>query len=142
MSDKQAFSDQVQQQLSKVKAAVDRAQAEIRAANSRELEEVRAERDQLAAEMRTHQQEVEAAKARMKSYLDKKKAETDAKIDEWMAKEEVQRLEVRANDAQDYFSATLVMIAAAVDEARAAALASIEARRAADKTSAKHGAKG
>jgi hypothetical protein len=77
----------------------------------------------------------------MKTYFDTKQAETDAKIDEWKAKQEVQKLENRANGAEDYFSAALVVAAAAIDEANAAALDAIEARRVADEAGATRGAK-
>jgi hypothetical protein len=136
MEDQQSFSDRVQQQLSTVKAALDRTQTQIQAANSKALDELRAERDRAAAAMQTRQQEAEAARGRMKTYFETKKAETDAKIDEWKAQREVQKLQDRANDAEAYFATTLDVATAAIDEAGAAALDAIEARRVADEATA------
>ncbi|MGO4527247.1 hypothetical protein AB4097_20610 [Microvirga sp. 2MCAF35] len=75
---------------------------------------------------------VEAANVRVKTWLAEKKAGSAAGKDLWTERYKPHRLEVRADDAEEYAIAVFELAAAAADEAALAALQAILARNDAD----------
>jgi len=137
MSDKQSFSDGTRQYLSDLKTSVERSEKRIQLAITDPRGEPQRQRDETVAFFENRRQEIEAAHARAETHRQAKMAETKAKVDEWKANLDVQRLENRAIDAEDYANETYVIASGAIDEATAAALDAIDARMAADEAAGK-----
>jgi sugar-specific transcriptional regulator TrmB len=69
---------------------------------------------------------------KMKASMQEKKQEAEATVEEWKRKREVNKLEGRAQSAQEYAEAAIHVVGLALDEATAATLDAAEARRVAD----------
>ena len=80
------------------------------------------------------QQEASAAKAGMEEYVEAKKAETQDAIAEWKANRDRKKLEKRAERAQNYAEACIAVVLCSAEEAEAAILEAVAARRDADDT--------
>ena len=72
------------------------------------------------------------AQADMNKWANERKATADAKIAEWKAKMETAKLKGRAEGAERYAAAAVVVAAAAIDEAERASLEAWLARKDAD----------
>ena len=64
----------------------------------------------------------------MQSYLDEKVTETESRIKEWKANRELEKLEKRADNAEEYAAHSIVVALEAVDEAEVAMLEALAAR--------------
>ena len=96
-----SFKDGAHQQLTDLKAAVDRTQAWIQAANAKVLTNPKAKRDEATAGLEARRTDIAEANARMKERVEAKKAETDTAVAAWKAKREVRKLEDRAEGADE-----------------------------------------
>jgi hypothetical protein len=76
--------------------------------------------------------QVKASEANAKAWVQNKADATNAKIAEWKAKRELKKIAGHADGAEDYAVATILLAAAAVDEAERATLEAIVARIDAD----------
>jgi hypothetical protein len=75
---------------------------------------------------------VATAQSDIKKWVDERKVETNEKVAEWKAKREKTKLQGRADFAERYAAAAVVVALAAVDEAEQAALEAWLARKDAD----------
>ncbi len=137
MSGKESFSDRTRQYLSDLKTSVERSEKRIQLAITDPRGEPQRQRDETVAFFENRRQETEAAHKRAEAHRQAKMAETKAKVDEWKTNRDVQKLENRALDAEDYANATYVIASDAIDEATAAALDAIDARLAAEEAAGK-----
>jgi hypothetical protein len=137
-AEEKPFSERVKQRLNELAASLDRTGAHFEAANARAAADFWANRDQAQATLGARAREIDEALADMKAHAEAKKAESDATVAEWKAGRELQRLERRADDAEQHASAALVVAVGAIEEAHAAILDAIAARR--DAEEVKHGA--
>lgn len=135
-AEESTFSDRVKQRLHELAASLDRAGEHIEAANARATAELRAKRDLAYAALDARAGEIDEALARMKVRADAKKVETDAAVAEWKARRDLERLDRRADDAERHAAAALVVAVGAIEEADAAVLDAMTARR--DAEEAKH----
>ena len=131
------FSDRVKQRLNELAASLDRAGEHILAANATAAMDFRAKRYQAQAALEARAREIDEALADMKVQAEAKKSETDAAVAEWKAGRELERLELRADAAERYANAALVVAVGAIEEAHAAILDAIAARQ--DAEGAKQG---
>ncbi len=123
------FSARVQKHLSDLKASVAHTEENLEAASSKAAEALSAKREEARAGLATRRAELDAANARMKERLAAKKAQSDATIAEWKAKGDAKSLEEEAAWAEDYATLVFEVASQAVDEANAAFLDALEARR-------------
>jgi predicted nucleic acid-binding Zn-ribbon protein len=72
---------------------------------------------------------VSASQAEVKNWVEDKKTATSEKIAEWKAKRETSKLQNRADRAEQYAAATIVVAVAALDEAEQASLEAWLARQ-------------
>ena len=131
------FSDRVKQRLNELAASLDRAGENIEAANARAADDLKVKRDQAHAALEARAREMDEALADMKVHAEAKKAETDAAVTEWKSRRELKRLERRADDAERHAVVALVVAAGAIEEADAAIVDAVAARR--DAEDAKQG---
>jgi hypothetical protein len=100
-------------------------------------QDVRSHLDGLRGRIKQDQKKVSAARAKVEDWVESRKVDTDAKIAEWKAKRETSKLQKRADKAEEYAAAAIVVSLAAVDEAEEAALEAYLARQDADAAQAK-----
>ncbi len=131
-SETKTFSERMRQQLTAVRDSVDRTLTDIQGAGSKATakvsEDLKTRRDEAQATMEARRQEMEHANARVKTGAEAKKAEAASAIAEWKTRLDLQRLEHRADHAEEYASATTLFAWGAVQEADAAILDAIVAR--------------
>ena len=131
-ADTKTFSDRMRQQLTSVRDSVDRTLGDIQGASSKASakvsEDLKTRRDEAQATMEARRKDMESANAKMKTGAETKKAEAASAIAEWKAKLDLQRLEHRADHAEEYATATTLFAWGAVQEADAAILDAIVAR--------------
>ncbi len=92
--------------------------------------------DKARAVLEEHKSEAEQAQARARSMLEEKKAQTDARIEQWVHDRDVEKMEARAQLAEDYAAEQVMLAAAAVEEADLATLEALAARIEADEVAA------
>ena len=136
-SSAKSFPERMQAHLMDVKASLDGTVADIQSAGSRAGTALQSKRDEAQAAVEARRKEIEDANAKMKANVDAKKASADSAVAEWKAKRNVERLEHRADIAEDYATATVDVAWGAFQEATAAILDAIVAR--ADAEEAKEG---
>jgi hypothetical protein len=71
----------------------------------------------------------------MQAKMETTRREAAATVEEWKRKQDAEKLEQRAKDAEEYAEAATAVVTLAQEEARAAALDAIEARREAEAAS-------
>lgn len=127
-TDNKSFSERMRQQLTDVRDSVDRTLADIQAGGAKASATMRTRRDEAQAAMEARRRDVESANAKMKTGAGAKKAEADSTIAGWKTRLDLQRLEHRADGAEEYATATTLFAWGAVQEADAAILDAIVAR--------------
>jgi hypothetical protein len=124
------------ERLNHVEASVVRTQTELDEARNEALDSLRAKREKAAAARQAFQSKFSEAVNKMKANVEARKAQTDATIAEWKHKREVNKLENRARDLEDYADAAMAVLELAQEEARQASLEAIEARLQAEEAKA------
>jgi hypothetical protein len=109
---------------------------ELDAARNESLDSLKKKRDRAAANRETFNRKISDAVNQMKARIEAKKLETDASIEDWKRKREVSKLENRAKSLESYAEAAMNVVDYAHDEAFAATLDAIEARRQAEEAKA------
>jgi hypothetical protein len=126
------------QRLNQIETSIAESRKELEAARTGALGTVQAARDRAVATREAHQQQFEDGVAQMKSRIEALKQQTEATVEGWKRRGEIAKLEDRARTAEEYAEAAMYVLDVAQEEARAASLEAIEARRIADE--AKQGA--
>ena len=75
---------------------------------------IQAQLDKVQADFEARKSEAAAAREKMQNYIEEKKAETEAKITEWKTNRELDKLERRANDAEEYAAYLQALLDSAV----------------------------
>jgi hypothetical protein len=120
------------EQLTKLEASIVQTKKELDQARTEALASLKQKRDQAAAQRQARQKKMTDAFDKMKASMQEKKQEAEATVEEWKRKREVNKLEGRAQSAQEYAEAAIHVVGLALDEATAATLDAAEARRVAD----------
>jgi len=102
--------------------------------------EVRGKLERLQRRKEQDRGKVLEAKAKVKDWVEARNIETRTKINEWKAKQEIARLQNRADRAEIYAAASMDIAAAAVHDAEEAALEAWIARLDANSADAEKGA--
>jgi len=100
-------------------------------------QEVRKHLDKLQTQITRERAKLSAAQAELKKWADEKEAATDKMVAEWKAKHDANRLKSRADRAERYAAAAMVVAMAALDEAENASLQAWLARRDAESVQSK-----
>ncbi len=111
----------LRQRLEEVKANVEDSANQSREALHQKGQEIE-------ARYKAQQQKLEDAQVRAEQWLEDKAAETGEKIAEWEHQHEVEKLERRADRAEEYAASAVYLASAAIDEAELAILDAIGAR--------------
>jgi hypothetical protein len=132
MTKMQELFNRQHEQLTKLEASIVQTKKELDQARTEALASLKQKRDQAAVQRRVRQQKMTDAFDEMKASMQEKKQEAEATVEEWKRKREVNKLEGRAQSAQEYAEAAIHVVGLALDEATAATLDAAEARRVAD----------
>jgi hypothetical protein len=108
--------------LNSVKAKVDQKAKDAE-------QEVRGHLDKVEKRIESDRAKLTAAQSEAKKWVEERKAATRDKIAEWKAKREKSKLQNRADWAEQYVAAAIVIAGAAVDEAERAAMEAWLARQ-------------
>ena len=126
------FFTRQHQHLTKLETSIEKTKGDLETARTETLASLRKRRDEAVAARKARQEQVADAAGKMKTHAEQKRHETDAAVEGWVRERKSEMLEHRANEAEDYAIAASDMVDAAEEEAWAAALEAIEARRVAD----------
>ena len=126
------FFTRQHQHLTRLETSIEKNKGDLEKARTETLTSLRKRRDEAVAERKARHEQVAVAAGKMKTYAEQKKHETDATVEGWVRDRKVDMLEHRANEAEDYAIDASNMVDAAEEEAWAASLEAIEARRVAD----------
>ena len=121
----------VEDRLNQIKQQIDTANQETRSA-------IEAKFAKTKAKVEAEKKQVHDAMAKVKSRIEEKKAETHDKIEEWKANREQHKLDKRADRAEDYAAACIIVAADSVAEADLATLEAIDARLLAEEFASEH----
>jgi len=136
MPDTHEFFTRQHERLNRLETSVVKTQTELEAARTEATDSLKAKRGQAAASREAFQQKISEPVNKMKASVEARRAETDATIEEWKRKREINKLERRAQDLEDYADAAMAVLDIAQEEARQACLEAIEARLVAEETKA------
>jgi len=104
-------------------------------------QDARTHLDKVQKRIAHDQSNVTAAQAKMKDWIEARKVETQVKIAEWKSKRETSKLmNNRADRAEEYAAAAIVVAYAAVDEAERASVEALLARQDAEAVPVKQAA--
>jgi hypothetical protein len=136
MPDMQEFFTRQHEHLNRLETSVAKTKTELDAARNESLESLKRKRDQAAANRDAFNKKISDAVNQMQARIEAKKQETDASIEDWKRRREVGKLENRAQSLESYAEAAMNVVDYAHDEAFAATLDAIEARRQAEEAKA------
>ena len=123
------FCEELRVKLTKIDTGMSALKAKIGGEARQAEQEVRKHLDRVQSHIAQQRAKITAAEAEIKSWADEKKASTSEKVAEWKAKHEVSRLKNRADKAEHYAAASMLLAIAAVDNAEQAALEAWLARQ-------------
>jgi uncharacterized protein (DUF342 family) len=126
------FCDDLKAHLNAVEERLNRMKTSVQSAADEGREALEAKKRKVEADVEAEKHKVEEAKAKAKNWAEGKKAEVEADIDEWKKNREIHKLEKRAENAEEYAEAAILIAAAAVDEADYAILDAVASRLIAD----------
>jgi hypothetical protein len=136
MPDVHEFFTRQHEHLNRLETSIVKTRTELEAARNETMANLKAKRDKGAASREAFQSKITESVNKMKTGVEARRAETEATIEEWKRKREVNKLERRAQDLEDYADAALTVVDIAQEEAFLASLEAIEARRVADQAKA------
>lgn len=133
MSDRiNKFCTSLQNHLNALEERAISLKASLQAAPRQADEALRKKLDQAARKVESQKQAVVRAKNNVQNWFEQKKVEAQATVDEWKSNHEAKKLAHRADRAEEYAAAAMLMAQASIDEAEHAVLEAIAARLDAD----------
>lgn len=126
------FFTKQHEHLNRVETSVVKTRTDLEASRNETMENLKAKREKASASRQSFQSKITGSVNKMKANVEERKAQTDATVEEWKRKREVNKLENRARDLEDYADAALTVVDLAQEEAGVALLEAIEARRQAE----------
>jgi hypothetical protein len=126
------FFTKQHEHLNRVETSIVKMRADLEASRNEAMASLKAKREKAAASRQAFQLKIADSVNKMKANAEERKAQTDATVEEWKRKREVNKLENRARDLEDYADAALTVVDLAQEEAGVALLEAIEARRQAE----------
>ncbi len=119
------FTSQLHDNL---EAVEDRAKAlnkSIKSATKKNQAEIQSKLDEAKASLAAKKQEFDEYRAKLKTQFEDKEAEVKSSVDEWKVSREVQKLEHRAEKAEEYAATSVYLAMAMMEEAEEATLTAI-----------------
>lgn len=136
MPSTQEFFTRQHEQLNRLETRVVKTRTDLEAARDDTAENLKAKREKAAATREAFQAKIAAPVNRMKASVEARQAQTEAAVQEWKHKREVNKLDNRARDLEEYAEAAMTVLDLAEEEAHLATLDAIEARLVAEEAKA------
>jgi flagellar biosynthesis chaperone FliJ len=131
------FCEQLRIKLTQIDGSLRDLKGKIDTKASNADKDVQAYLDKVDQRIDQDQAKVSAAQAKMEDWVEARKVETRAKIADWKSRRETSKLNNRADRAEQYAAAAIVVASVAVDEAERASVEAWLARQDADAAPAK-----
>jgi hypothetical protein len=119
------FTSQLHDNLTAVEDRAKSLNKSIKSATKKNQTEIQSKLDEAKASLTAKKQEFDDYRAKLKTQFEDKEAEVKSSVDEWKASREVQKLEHRAEKAEDYASTSVFLAMAMMEEAEEATLTAI-----------------
>jgi hypothetical protein len=126
------FCDKLREQLNGLEGRFQAVKTSVQDLSAKAEKSVREKLDQARTKIQAQKERVEKARVDLKTRAEQKLAEGKEAINEWKAKREVRKLNTRAERAEAYAEAAIVLALASIDEAEEAVLDAVAARMDAD----------
>ena len=126
------FCDGLRERLNALERGIQSVKTNVQALPAKAEKALREKLDDVRTKLQAQKERVEKARLDLKARADQKVAETMEAINEWKAKREVRKLNARAERAEAYAEAAMVLALASIDEAEEAVLDAVAARKDAD----------
>ena len=123
------FCEDLRLKLTNIESGVGGLKAKIDGKAQNAEQEVRNHFDKVQKRVEQDRTKLSAAQTEVKNWIAERKTETRDRVAEWKAKRETSKLQNRADKAERYAAATIVVALAAADEAEQAALEAWLARQ-------------
>jgi vacuolar-type H+-ATPase subunit I/STV1 len=130
------FCETLRQKLTALEVQLGQVKTKVEAVPDDTQAALRAKLDEAKAKVEAKKQEVEAFKVTLEEWATAKQTETEESIQAWVDQKEIEKLNTRADRAEDYAAAAMMFAVAAMEEADLATLEAIDARMAADTAAA------
>jgi hypothetical protein len=126
------FCDKLRERLNGLEGRFQAVKTSVQDLPAKAEKSVREKLDQARTKIQAQKERVEKARVDLKTRAEQKLAEGKEAINEWKAKREVRKLNTRAERAEMYAEAAIVLALASIDEAEEAVLDAVAARMDAD----------
>jgi hypothetical protein len=126
------FCDGLRERLNAIEGRIQSVKTSMHDLPAKAEKAVREKLDQARIKLQSQKERVEKARIDLKGRTEQKVAEAKEAINEWKAKREVRKLNARAERAEAYAEAAMVVALASIDEAEEAVLEAAAARMDAD----------
>ena len=126
------FCDGLRERLNALEGRLQSVKADMQVLPAKAEKALREKLDEARTKLLAQKERVEKARLDLKARADQKMAETVEAINEWKAKREVRKLNARAERAEAYAQAAMVLALASIDEVEVAILDAVAARKDAD----------
>lgn len=129
MNDKvEKFRTDLKEHLDAVKVRLDAAKAHLESKANETSEAIESKKLEVEAQLDAQKQKLADAKQQADDWVEAKKSETEEKIAAWKKDRKIDKLERRADDAEDYAYSAIVIAGYAADDAEWAILEAVGAR--------------
>ncbi|WP_373547130.1 hypothetical protein [Chamaesiphon sp.] len=119
------FTSQLHDNLEAVEDRAKSLNKSIKSATKKNQAEIQSKLDEAKASLAAKKQEFDNYRAKLKTQFEEKEAEVRSSVDEWKASREINKLEHRAEKAEDYAATSVYLALAMMEEAEAATLTAI-----------------
>jgi chromosome segregation ATPase len=119
------FTSQLHDNLTAVEDRAKSLKHNIKSATKKNQADIQSQIDAAKASLAANKREFDDYRAKLKTQFEDKEAEVKSSVDEWKANREVQKLEHRAKQAEDYAATSVSVAMAMMEEAEAATLEAI-----------------
>lgn len=126
------FISNLHGRLTEVDNRIQRFKANVNEVNAKGKADIQAQLDKARTNFEEHKHKAEETKQRLEASIEEKKSETEAKIEEWRRNRQIDKLERRAQRAEEYAAESAYLAWWSVEEAEYAMLEAIAARIEAD----------
>jgi predicted nucleic acid-binding Zn-ribbon protein len=131
------FCEDLRLKLTSIDSSLNGLKVKIEGKAQNAEQEARSHLERVQKRVEQDRAKVLAAQTELKNWVEERKTATRDKIAEWKTKRETSKLQNRADKAERYAAATIVVTLAAADEAEQAALEAWLARQDANSAQAK-----
>ena len=128
--------DKLRVRLTDVDSRINSLKAGIESAGATAKADIDSRIEAAKTGLEAHRQQAQQAQARLQTMVEERKEQTDAKIQDWIRDREVEKLEARAQLAEDYAAEQVWLAGVAVEEAEYATLEALAQRIEADEVAA------